>query len=209
MTDCFLLQGVATKFGEIIDYGDRLMYLKSDCLDKSIARGDDVRLLYDHDDESPVLRNCYVELYATKSELAFRVGLGEDSARLGFLYQIADVYEAYIPVSVGLTKTRSNVLEIDGHLVEVVEEATIDEISILSKDSPAVKSTFARVVTQESCDEMKADVDAGRFGLHGAYISLHRSMKAAESGDVVKYAHSPTEYDRAAARFERALQNLS
>ena len=120
----------------------------------------------------------------------------------------ADELESYVPVSLGLTITKSELVKIDGETVKVVVAADLTEISILTKSNdPAIQSSYGRIVSSETIGELSADVESGRFDIVGKVIGLHRKVKA--DGGVVKYAHSPSDYERAASKFERALLRLA
>jgi HK97 family phage prohead protease len=170
-------QGIATKFDTIIQYGDDLLYLKSSCFDKSLSDGDDVDLLIDHDSQQSLTRRRRrLELYASKSALSFRFILPHSTKSdiADELSDYADDFDSYLPISIGFVKTKSETVMLDGVAVIVVEEARLNEVSILS-GPPAEKSTFGRFVTLETCDELKDDCE--RFALHGAYIGVHRALK--------------------------------
>ena len=120
----------------------------------------------------------------------------------------ADCVETYVPVSLGLTITKSELVKIDGETVKVVVAADLTEISILTKSNdPAIQSSYGRIVSDETIGELSADVEAGRLGLVGRVIGLHRKVKA--DGGVVKYANSLTDYERAGNRFTSALMRLA
>jgi hypothetical protein len=120
--------------------------------------------------------------------------------------ELADDFDSYVAISAGLNITKSDTMTIDGVEVKVIVKATLNEISILGKE-PAIKSTYARFVSSDSCNDIEDDYE--RLRLVGRYISLHRAAKAAENGGVVKYAHATSPWERAADRFERALRNLA
>jgi hypothetical protein len=98
-------------------------------------------------------------------------------------------------------------MTIDGEQVKVIVKATLNEISVLSRE-PAIKSTYGRVVSLETCDDLEDEYDSGRLQLVGQFVSLHRNMKAFENGGEIRYSHATSPYERAADRFERALKNL-
>jgi phage head maturation protease len=201
-----VFQGIAARTGKIIRDGDDYLYLKPDCFAKSLSDGDDVGLWIDHDERQSLTRRNKLELYATKSALAFRWAAPNSWKFDTELSVFADDFDTYLPISIGFVKTKIQKVTLDGGItVTVVEEAKLDEVSILSSP-PAEHSTFGRIVTLDTCDELKDDME--RFELHGAYIGVHRAFKASENNGQVKYSHATSSYDRAADRFERALKNL-
>ena len=194
------LQGTVLEFEKIIQHGDTLIYLKGG----SITEGDDVGLMFEHTGRK--WGRDDLELHISESGVAFRYAL-PDSWVDEFKDQ-TDEIETYLGVSAGLTVTQSESLEIDGEKVQVVTAAELTEISLLSSE-PAVKSSYARIVSADTCGELSADVSAGRLELVGRVIGLHRRAKAAADGGPVKYSSSPSEYERAASKFERALLRLA
>jgi phage head maturation protease len=195
------IQGVATEFNRVLQHGDGLLYLQAGCFDESM-RSNSVKLLMDHDENKQLSKD--LEVYAGKSALIFRFPIPSKSRDI--LSDFADEPDSYWPVSIGMADIKTEQVTVDGTPVTVVVEATLTEISLLSSGSPAVKSTFARVASLETCDDLRDDYE--RFKTYGAFVSLHRKFKSSENDGVVKYHHSPTSYDRAASRFERALMNL-
>ncbi len=97
-------------------------------------------------------------------------------------------------------------MTIDGAQIKVVTEATLNELSLIS-ETPAVKATYARVVSADRCGTLVDDSE--RLELIGRYINLHRKARASDNDGIVKYAHATSPYDRAADRFEKALRDLA
>jgi HK97 family phage prohead protease len=202
MTD-YVFQGIATAFDKCFPHGDRVLILKARCFDRSISSGEPVSLLNEHDETKSFGRADRLELYAGNNGLAFRFHIGDHSE----FKDIADDFDSYIPISIGYESTKTDTTVIDGVEVVSVIEAKLVEVSALSK-SPAVHSTYGRVVSLESCGTLAEDYESGRLELVGKYIGIHRTFKASENGGVLKYSHATSPYERAAANFEQALKNL-
>jgi hypothetical protein len=199
----YCLQGIATALGKCFPHGDKILYLKSSCFDASIRSGTDISLLFDHDEDRRLTKR--LQIHAGEKGVAFRYLIpGSWSSSFS---EIADDVDTYIPVSIGYKDARKETTTIDGVEITSVIEAKLEEISLLS-GAPAVDSTYARVVSLDTCGTLEEDYNAGRLHLIGQYVSLHRAFKASENGGRVEYSHATSPYDRAAARFERALQTL-
>jgi phage head maturation protease len=192
-----VLQGIACRFGEVIDDGTKLIYLKPGCL----TEADEVKLLIDHRGKGLASTADALEIHISEKILAFRYSI-PDSWSEKFA-DSADDLETYVAVSCGFSIAKSELMTIDGTQIKVITEATLNEISIISS-APAVKTTFARVVSAETCGPLADDCE--RMELIGRYISLHR--KATANGGDVQYAHATSPSDRAADRFTRALAAL-
>ena len=196
MSDIFL-QGLGCKFGEIIDSGNELLYLRPGCL----TEADEVKLLIDHRGKGLATTDDALQIYIGEKSLSFRYSIPDSWSEK--FSESSDDLESYIPVSVGFSIDKSELMTIEGVAVKVITEATLNEVSLVSEE-PAVKSTYARVVSADTCGTL-AD-DSERLELIGRYISLHR--KANASDGLIKYAHATSPYDRAADLFTRALKAL-
>jgi hypothetical protein len=194
-----VLQGVACRFGEVIDDGTKLLYLRPGCFTEHA----NVKLLFDHKGNSLASTDNRLEVHVGQESLVFRFHIPESWTEQ-FKNQ-ADDLDTYLPVSCGFSITKSELIAVDGAQIKVVTEATLNEISLISEE-PAVKATFARVVGADSCNDLADDCE--RMELIGRYISLHRKAKASENGGVVRYAHATSPSDRAADRFTKALSKL-
>jgi phage head maturation protease len=199
----YAIQGLCTEFKKCFQHGERILYLNPTCFNKSIESGEEVKLLYDHDDEA--FPNRSVELYAGDKGLAFRIILPESRTDVG-MSNVSDDFDTYIPVSIGYKEAQTETTMIDGVEITSVVQATLHEVSLLSK-APAVNTTYARVVDLDTCGSLEDDYD--RIQLVGRYVSLHRQAKAQENGGIVEYGHTTSPYDRAANNFERALRRLN
>jgi hypothetical protein len=205
----FVLQGIATETGKCCRGKDgNVLYLNHGCFDASIDSGIEVSLLLDHDSKSCIgtTTNNKLAIYAGSKGVAFRFTIPESWSK--DLADHADDFETYVPVSIGLKDGSATPINIDGTQVASVDEAKLYEVSILSK-APAIHSTYARIVSLETCGTLQHDYDSGRLDLVGKYIGIHRAYKASENGGVVKYHHVTSPYDRAASRFVTALQTLA
>jgi phage head maturation protease len=201
----YFFEGIATKTGEFIAQGDEAWDLAPGCFDA--RRGEsEVKLLAGHD-ESEVYGSTSkrLELHYTPECVLFRFHM--PASFKSVVGDIADSPEDYWGVSIGFLKTKFENKVIDGIPVVLIHEAKLVEISILKND-PAVKSTYARVVSAASCDSLKADYEAGRFSLYERFISLHRKIQALDNGGKIDYVHQSSEYDRKARNFERVLERL-
>jgi hypothetical protein len=196
----FALEGIATRFGEIIDSGNELLFLKPG----SLTLADEVRLLIDHDKGNGLAStDDLLEVHVGEKLLAFRFHIPYSRAE-EFKDQ-ADCFETYLPVSMGMTITESETMTIDGVQVKVISAATLNEVSIISSE-PAVKTSYARVVSADTCEGL-ADV-SDRFELIGRFINIHRKASAPDNGGVVRYANATSASDIAANRFTKALAAL-
>ena len=193
------LQGIAAEFGKFFQHGDEVIYLPSG----SIVMSDHVKLLTDHEGKS----------YGTTADI-LQVHIGDEA--IGFRFEFpnnyddelatkADDFDSYIAVSVGLNITKFKTMIIDGVKAKVITEGTLKEISLI-RGEPAIKGTYARLVTPDTCGELEDDFE--RMRLVGRYVSLHRAQKAAENSGVIQYHHITSDYERAASRLRQALQSL-
>jgi phage head maturation protease len=199
------IQGKATQFNKPFIYGDRVIYLKSGCLDASINSGADVALLIDHDKKNSLTTpDRSVEVYAGDDDLVFRYFLHKGSSDRT-LAELADDFESYLAVSIGLKTTQVESVVIDGVQVDAVTKATLTEVSLLN-DAPAVDSTYARIVSSGTCNSLEEDYE--RIRLVGRAVSLYRKLKSLDTGGVVKYSNATSDYERKASAFERALAKL-
>jgi hypothetical protein len=198
----YAIQGIATEFGRCIQHGDKIIYLNSGCF----ADLGDVKFLYDHDPDKEVYRNRNLELFAGAKSLAFRMVLPEFRNTPGDLSDVSDDYDTYMPVSVGYKDAVTETVTIEGVEIKRVVKAALHEISLL-EGTPAVNTTYARIVDMDKCGTLADDYDMIR--LVGRYVNIHREVKARENNGVVKYGHTTSPYDRAANNFERALQRLN
>jgi phage head maturation protease len=206
MSDDIYLQGKATQIGKPFIRGMEIWMFAPGAFDASL-RSDEIKLLYDHDETRSVFPKRYeLEVYANADALVFRSQM-PTSADVKFKDWI-DSFESYIGVSIGFIATKKRITAIDGVPLVLIEEATIDEISLLNND-PAVHSTYARFVSSDSCCSLKDDCDAGRFELVSSFVSLHRKVAAMDNDGKVKYNHATSAYDAASDRFTRALEKLT
>jgi hypothetical protein len=195
----YCLQGIGCRFGEVIHDGTKFLYLTPGCM----TLASEVRLLIDHQGKSIATTDNRLAVHVGEKSLAFRYFIPERLAE-SFEDYSGDL-ETYIGVSCGFSKTKSELMTIDGAQIEVVTEATLNEIS-LTNEEPAVKTTFARVVNADSCGDLASDCE--RFELVGSFIGVHRKFKASENGGKVKYSNVTSPYNRAANNFERKLRDL-
>jgi hypothetical protein len=192
-----VLQGIACRFRQIIDTGNGLIFINPGALTSAA----EVKLLLDHEGKPLASTNDRLEIHIGDKSLAFRYSI-PDSWSEEFESK-SDDFETYLPVSIGMTINKSEMLAIDGTTVKLISSATLNEISILQND-PAVKSAHARVVSVQRCGDLEDDCDL--MEMTGRFISLHRKANAVDG--VVRYAHVTSDYDRAADRFARALKAL-
>lgn len=203
-----VLQGIATATGQCFFGKDgNVLYLKHGCFDASIISGLEVRLLLDHDSKSCLAKttNDKLEVCAGATGIAFRFHIPDSCS--GAFRGYADDFDSYLPVSIGFKDGIAEAITIDGVKVTSVINATLCEVSILSKP-PAIHSTYGRVVSANTCGPLKDDYDSGRLALAGRYVALHRAYKASHNNGVVEYCHSTSAYDRTASKFETALRKL-
>jgi hypothetical protein len=200
MTD-YVLQGIACEFGKCFSHGDEIIYLKPGC----VSYEPDIRLLLDHEGKSLGTTADRLQVHIGDEAIAFRFAIPESwSASFA---EKADELETYLPISAGMNITKTETMTIDGEQVKVIVKATLNEISVLSGE-PAIKSTYGRVVSLETCDDLEDEANSGRLQLVGRFVSLHRKMKATENGGEIRYTHVTSDYERKASAFERALAKL-
>jgi hypothetical protein len=196
----YVFQGAACEFEKFFFHGDEVWYLKSGCFG-SIS-DNEVKLMLNHDGKSLGSTNNRLQVHAGNEALVFRYSIPGSCSEFS---EPADDFETYVPVSIGFNATKTEAMKIDGVPVTIVVEATLNEISALDKE-PAIKSTYARVATEDTCGTLAEDYD--RILLVGRVVSLHRAQKATENGGKLEYKHASIPYDRAANRFTRALNAL-
>lgn len=196
------IQGIAAHMGKVFHDGNEFLYFKAGCFSGS---ENNVGLCYDH--EGKIFAHDRLEVHFGDDSVAFRYEIPKSWAEQ--FHDVCDEIETYVPVSLGLTITKSKLVKIDGETVKVIVAADLKEISVLTKSDPAIKSTYGRIVSSDTIGELSEDVEAGRLDLVGRVISLHRKVKAADNGGVVSYANSLTDYERAGNRFTSALMRLA
>jgi hypothetical protein len=203
-----VVQGIATVFNKIIPYGgDDFLFLKSGCFDASLKSDSNVSLLLDHDKTQSFSSDKYpLEVHASRDHVAFRLILPDHLVPHSFK-DMSDDLNTYVGVSIGLLKTKTETVVIDGYSVTTVLEAKLTECSILS-GAPAVDSTYGRIVSLDLCDTLENDYLSGKLELHGRYVALHRKVMAQENGGAIVYRHATSSYDRTADRFQRALEAI-
>jgi phage head maturation protease len=173
-----VLCGIGATFGKPFTHGDRILSLESGCFDAGLRSGSDVSLILNHDESHCLgsLKTSRLQIYAGKEHLVFRYLIPESSSSK--FAELADDFDCYVAVSAGFKITKSDTATIDGIEVTTVNEGRLEELSILSQ-APAITSTFARVVSWQTCGtDLKLDYETGRFDLVGKYVSLHRKIKA-------------------------------
>ena len=197
----YVLQGEACEFGKCFAHGDDVLYLKSGCFD---AESDnDVRLLINHGGKSLATTADRLQIHAGADALIFRFVIPDSFSKQ--FAELADDFETYTSASVGFKFDKFETLTIDGMGVKVITSATLREISLLDKE-PAIKTTYARFVSDESCCSLEEDYE--RIRLVGRVVALQRAQKASENGGKVEWMHVTSAMDRAANRFTRALNAL-
>ncbi len=199
-----VILGKAADFNKPFAKGDEVWVLQDDCFDKSLNSSSDVKLFLNHD--STICfgsrNNNRLQIHAGKESLIFRFLLS-DSKGVNFA-EFSDDLESYLAVSVGFTATKYNKTIVDGIEVKTITEGELQEISLTNR-IPAISTTFARIVSWQKCSPDLQD-DYHSINLTGRVISLHRTSEA--NGGEVKYAHTPSAYDRASSAFLRALGRL-
>lgn len=202
-----VIQGLATEYNKIFRHCGAFMRLDRSCFDASLKSSDtNVYFIINHDmKQSLGHQGNLLEVYAGRDHLAFRYLLPEAGTKL--FDDLSDDFDSYLGVSLGTSITKTESVEVAGHIVTTVMEAKLNEISMLS-GIPAVDSTYGRVVSLDTCDTLENDYLSGKLALHGRYIGLHRKVRAQDSGNEVIYSHSTSPYDRTAERFRQALSRL-
>src|SRR6266852_7098661 len=99
-----VLQGIACRFGEVIDDGTKLIYLKPGCL----TEADEVKLLIDHRGKGLATTDDRLEVHVGQKSLAFRYSIPESWNEQ--FEDMADELNTYLPVSVGFTITKSELM---------------------------------------------------------------------------------------------------
>ncbi len=66
-----VLQGIACRFGEVIDDGTKLLYLKPGCMTAS----SEVRLLFDHKGKGLATTDDALQIYIGEKSLSFRYSI--------------------------------------------------------------------------------------------------------------------------------------
>jgi hypothetical protein len=199
MTTLFL-QGNVFDFNKCFRCGDEILYARPGSIES-----DYVGLRFDH--EGKTFGHDKMEVYCGDESVAFRFALPRLWTKQ-FENQ-ADDLETFLAVSAGLTITKSESMKVDGETVKVIVKGTLNEISLLSQQDPAIKTSYARIVSSDSCNELKDDSDSGRLQLVGKVIGLLRKAKAADNGGRVAYNNVTSDYDHAAKQFQQALLRLA
>jgi hypothetical protein len=198
----YVFQGVACEFDKFFWNKHEIWYLKSGCLDSTSDNV--VKLKLNHEGKGLASTDDRLRVHIGDEAITFRYFIPESWGSKGFA-EVSDDYENYVPVSIGFNATKTEAMTINGVPVTIVVEATLNEISLLDKE-PAVKTTYARVASLDTCGDLEEDYQ--RIKLAGRFVALHRAQKATENGGKVEYKHVNTPYDRAANRFTRALNAL-
>jgi phage head maturation protease len=198
----YVFQGVACEFDKFFFNGDDVWYIKSGAFDST--SDNEVKLMLNHEGKSLASTDNRLQVHIGDDAIAFRYFIPDSWGSKGF-GEVSDDYESYVPISIGFSATKTKTTTIDGVPVTIVVEATLNEISVLDKE-PAVKTTYARVASLDTCGELEEDYQ--RIKLVGRVVSLHRAQKATENGGKVNYSHATSSYDRAANGFTRALKAL-
>lgn len=165
-----VLQGVATDFNCFFFNHDEVWYIKSDAFGP--LEDTKVVLMCDHDGKAIASTKTRLQVHAGDESLIFRLAMPESFSET--LLDQTDEFESYVPVSIGLTATKSEKMTIEGVPVTIVVEATLNEISLLSKE-PAVKTTYARIASEETCGSLAEDYE--RIRLVGRVVSLCTALR--------------------------------
>jgi HK97 family phage prohead protease len=200
-----LIQGKAADFNKPFQNGDEVWMLQAGCFDKSLDSSRDVKIFLNHDSEHCLgsRNNNRLQIHAGEESMIFRFLLPVDSKGVSFA-EFADDLESYLGVSIGFAATKYDKAVIDGIEVKTITEGELQEISLTNR-KPAISTTFARFVSWQKCSPNLED-DYDLINLAGRVISIHR--KAQADGGEIKYAHTPSPYDRAANSFLRTLEKL-
>jgi phage head maturation protease len=199
----YAIQGVFCELNKCFAHGKEVLYLKPGVFD-SWADNDDVRLLIAHEGKSLATTADRLDIYLGDDALTFRFKMPESWGGEPFSDAAGDV-ETYFAASCGFKYNAYETVTIDGVEVKIISSATLEEISLV-KD-PAVKGTYARIVSIDACNSLEDDHNL--IKLAGRIITLHRKVKALETGDEIQYSHVTTPYERASDRFTSALQALT
>jgi hypothetical protein len=194
------IQGVAFEYGRIFASDNEFWYAKHGCFGSI----NDVDLLIGHQGKSYANTENRLQIHSGDDALVFRAYFSDDWFAKELSEQ-TDEMETYLAVSAGLTITKTETVVCDGGPVKVILAANLSEVSLIDK-TPAVDTTYARVVSEEKCSSLEEDYPM--IMAVGRFIGLHRKVMAAENNGEVKYAYSPTAYERASDRFVRALAKL-
>src|ERR1700737_2549440 len=102
-----VLQGIASRFGEIIDDGTKLIYMEPGCMTLS----DPAELLIDHKGDSLASTDDALRIHVGEKSLAFRFFIPESWTEQ-FKDAVND-FNTYLAVSVGMTITESKTMTVD------------------------------------------------------------------------------------------------
>jgi hypothetical protein len=195
------IQGIAFEYNKLFVTDSLAWLAKAGCFG-SIS---DVDLLIDHTGNSFANNDNRLDIFSGDNALVFRAYFPDKWFANDLKEQIDEV-ETYWAVSAGFTVKKTETIECDGVPVKVILEAKLNELS-LTHNAPVIDSTYSRLVSEDKCGSLEDDypmiMTVGRF------VSLHRKAMATENDGEVKYAHSPSAYDRAADRFTWMLSRLT
>jgi hypothetical protein len=198
------VQGVAFEFGKLFVSDNQAWLAKAGCFG-SISHVDlliqhkgnsfastenDDRLLQFHSGDEALLFRCYFPDDWFGKELSDQT----------------DCLETYHAVSAGFTVKKTETINCDGVPVKVIVEAKLKEISLID-GAPAVDTTYARVVSADTCGSLADDYNL--ILTVGRFIGIHRKAMAIENGGEIQYKHIASSYDVAADRFTKALARLA
>ncbi len=196
------IQGVAFEYGKVFVSDGKAWLARPGCFGSI----DNVELLIGHEGKSLADTDNRLQIYSGEDALIFRAYFPDE----WFTKQVsdkADEMESYFAVSAGFKIMNTETVMCEGVPVRVILEAKMSELSLINA-APAVDTTYARIVSEDACnDELKSDYEMIRTV--GRFVGLHRKITAADNEGEVKYAHSPSAYERAGDRFRRALAALA
>jgi phage head maturation protease len=204
----YVIQGVANTFDVPFTHNGEVVTNRKGCFNRFLSSNHEIKFLIGHD-ESHCFGSSRTNLliHAGARSLVFRYAIPESKQFEKAFAEVAGDIETYTAVSIGYTAKRVETRVVDGVKVVEVLDATLEEISLLDC-APAVGSTYARIVSWDTCSDLQEDYDTGLFELTGRLISLHRAVEARDNGGKINFSHARTPMDRAADNFLKVLRRL-
>lgn len=163
------IEGLGVELETLIaDKHGNIILIKENAFDNSFASGSRPPVWLNHDKTKVV--GPHAELCLLKEGVAFRLPLS-NSANARLAKEMIETGDQ-TSVSIGFTKNRTHDEIHFGHNVQYVDEATIDEISIVSYG--ASKNAFCRIIDANFESPLHESVNTTMFGLEYDMHSIKR-----------------------------------
>lgn len=161
-----MLCGLAAPYGQFgpvkTKKGPRIHLFATKCFDQSLARGDNVALLFDHDGEQKIAdTSSGLELFSDEAGLWFKFWPSRDANSRLALERVANGAWAAVSVGALTVKARTSRIAVHGIPVKVVHEAHLTEISFIETGQAAMKSTAAILADGAEFKDFQHEISVG------------------------------------------------